>query len=248
MNNLKGKKALITGASRGIGHAIALALGSHGAEIFGTATSEKGIENIKNTLSASGISGTGLMLDLTSSESLEKLETELKERNALPDILINNAGITRDGLLLRMSEEDWDLVIETNLKSIYRLCKICARAMNKTKWGRIVNITSVSGLMGNPGQCNYAAAKAGIIGFTKSLAREIASRGVTVNCVAPGFIDTDMTNTLPDKLRHELTQQIPLGRFGTPTEVAHSVLMLVDENASYITGETICVTGGLYMK
>ncbi len=246
--NLKGKKALVTGASRGIGRAIALALGANGAEIYGTATTEEGAAGVGAMLSEAKISGAGLVLNLTLHESIDNLPATLEEHKATPDILVNNAGITRDGLLLRMSEEDWDTVIAVNLKSVYQLSKICVRAMSKAKWGRIINVTSISGLMGNAGQCNYAAAKAGIIGFTKSLAREVAARGVTVNCVAPGFIDTDMTRALTDERRRALVGQIPAGRFGTPGEVAHAVLMLAGEDGAYITGETVCVTGGLYMQ
>ncbi len=247
MTELKGRKALVTGASRGIGRAIALALGARGAEVYGTATAESGAESVGAALDAAGIRGAGLVLELRSRESVEALPEKLKQLGASVDILVNNAGITRDGLLLRMSEEDWDAVIETNLKSVYRLSKIFARAMSKARWGRIINLTSVSGLAGNAGQCNYAAAKAGVVGFTKSLAREVASRGVTVNCVAPGFIDTDMTRVLSEEQRSAVVKQVPTGRFGSADEVAHAVLMLAGDKAGYITGETICVTGGLYM-
>lgn len=248
MIDLHGKKALVTGASRGIGRAIALTLGTHGAEILGTATTRKGALSIDSALGEAGIAGSGLVLDTVSTASVENLAKELKERDVRPDVLVNNAGIARDSLLVRMSEEDWDNVIETNLKAVYRISKICIRAMSRARWGRIVNITSVSGLMGNTGQCNYAAAKAGIIGFTKSLAREVASRGITVNCVAPGFIDTDMTRNLSEELRHTLSGQIPVQRFGKPEEVAHAVLMLAATDAGYMTGETVCITGGLYMQ
>ena len=247
MTELKGRKALVTGASRGIGRAIALALGARGAEVYGTATAESGAESVGAALDAAGIRGAGLVLELRSRESVEALPEKLKQLGASIDVLVNNAGITRDGLLLRMSEEDWDAVIETNLKSVYRLSKIFARAMSKARWGRIINLTSVSGLAGNAGQCNYAAAKAGVVGFTKSLAREVASRGVTVNCVAPGFIDTDMTRVLSEEQRSAVVKQVPTGRFGSADEVAHAVLMLAGDKAGYITGETICVTGGLYM-
>ena len=247
MTELKGRKALVTGASRGIGRAIALALGTRGAEVYGTATAESGAESVRAALDAAGIRGAGLVLELRSRESVEALPEKLKQLGASIDVLVNNAGITRDGLLLRMSEEDWDAVIETNLKSVYRLSKIFARAMSKARWGRIINLTSVSGLAGNAGQCNYAAAKAGVVGFTKSLAREVASRGVTVNCVAPGFIDTDMTRVLSEEQRSAVVKQVPTGRFGSADEVAHAVLMLAGDKAGYITGETICVTGGLYM-
>ena len=248
MTDLSGKKVLVTGASRGIGRAIALSLGARGAQVHATATTEQGAAGISAALDEAKIAGAGLVLDLASCESVENLAQALEKRGAWPDILVNNAGITRDGLLLRMGEGDWDAVMEINLKSVYRLSKICVRAMSRARWGRIINITSVSGLMGNPGQSNYAAAKAGVIGFTKSLAREVAARGVTVNCVAPGFIDTDMTRALGEERRETLATQIPVGRFGTPQEVAHAVLMLADEHGGYITGETVCVTGGLYMQ
>ncbi len=248
MTELKGRKALVTGASRGIGRAIALALGARGAEIYGTATTEAGAADVGAALDAAGIRGAGLVLELRSRESVEALPERLNELGASIDILVNNAGITRDGLLLRMSEEDWNAVIETNLKSVYRLSRIFARAMSKARWGRIINVTSVSGLAGNAGQCNYAAAKAGVVGFTKSLARELAPRGVTVNCVAPGFIDTDMTRALSEEQRDAVVKQIPVGRFGTADEIAYAVLMLAGDAAGYVTGETICVTGGLYMQ
>ena len=246
--DLQGKRALVTGASRGIGRAVALALGAHGARVSGTATTQDGAAAIANALEQAGIDGLGLVLDAASGESVKNLREELKKRDIYPDILVNNAGITRDKLLMRMDEETWNSVIETNLKSVYRLSKICVRSMSKAGWGRIINITSISGLMGNAGQCNYAAAKAGIIGFTKSLAHEVASRGITVNCVAPGFVDTDMVRALPEDTRNALIQRIPMQRFAKPTEVAHAVLMLADDNGAYITGETICVAGGLYMQ
>lgn len=246
--SLQGKRALITGASRGIGRAVALALGAHGARISGTATSREGAMAIESALEQAGIDGHGLMLDVTSGASVENLHKELKKRDIYPDILVNNAGITRDRLLLRMDEEDWNSVIETNLKSVYRLSRVCVRAMSKARWGRIINITSISGLMGNAGQCNYAAAKAGIIGFTKSLAYEVAPRGITVNCVAPGFVDTDMVRALPEDIRNALIQRIPMRRFAKPAEIAHAVVMLADDHGAYITGETVCITGGLYMQ
>ncbi len=243
--NLQGKKALVTGASRGIGRAVALALGAHGAEVYGTATTAAGAAGIGAALTGAGVAGAGLVLDFTSPGAVKALTAELERRAAMPDVLVNNAGITRDALLLRLSEEDWDAVIEVNLKSVYRLSQACVRKMSKARWGRIINVTSISGLMGNAGQCNYAAAKAGVVGFTKSLARELAARGVTVNCVAPGFIDTDMTRALSDEQRRALNGQIPVKRFGAPAEVAHAVVMLADHAAAYITGETVCVSGGL---
>ncbi len=247
MTDLTGKKALVTGASRGIGQAIALALGARGAQVYGTATSDKGAASIDSALAQEKITGAGLVLDFAAPESLKALAATLKERDAMPDILVNNAGIIRDGLVLRMSEEDWDAVIAVNLKSVYQLSKLCARTMSKARWGRIINITSVSALIGNAGQSNYAAAKAGVIGFTRSLAREVASRGVTVNCIAPGFIDVGMTEGMSDEQREAVTAGIPVGRFGTPAEVAHAVVLLADPGGSYITGETVCVSGGLYM-
>ena len=247
-NELEARTALVTGASRGIGCAIALKLGACGARVIGTATTREGAEGIRATLGEAGIEGVGVALDLAADGATTALAAELKTQDAVPDILVNNAGITRDGLLPRMSEEDWDAVIEVNLKSAYRLSKLCLRSMIRAKWGRIINVTSVSGLMGNPGQSNYAAAKAGIGGFTRSLAREVASRGITVNCVAPGFIDTDMTRALPAEQRAALGGQIPAGRFGAPEEIAHVVAMLASPGGGYITGETICVSGGLYMR
>ena len=247
MIGLAGKKALVSGASRGIGRAIALALGARGAEVYGTATTGEGVAAIDAGFAEAGVAGAGLQLDFRNPGAVGVLVEELGRRDVMPDVLINNAGITRDGLLLRMSEEDWDAVISTNLKSVYLLSRGCVRAMSKARWGRIINVTSISALMGNAGQCNYAAAKAGIIGFTKSLARELATRGITVNCVAPGFIDTDMTSVLPDEQRAALNERIPVKRFGAPEEVAHAVAMLADPAAGYITGETVRVSGGLAM-
>jgi len=244
---LENQVALVTGASRGIGHAIALALGGAGARVIGTATSDEGAGRISTALASHGYNGRGTVLDAASSASIDALIGALEKAAELPTILVNNAGITRDTLLLRMKPEDWDAVIATNLTAVFRLCKACVRQMMKERRGRIVNLTSVVGVTGNPGQANYAAAKAGLLGFTKSLARELASRGITVNAVAPGFIDTDMTRSLSDEQRTALLAQIPLGRLGTAAEVAEAVLFLASPRAAYITGETLHVNGGMYM-
>lgn len=239
--------ALVTGASRGIGQAIALELGRQGASVIGTATSEKGLESIHNILKSNNINYKPMLLDVTRRESLEALVTGLDAEGLTPTILINNAGITRDNLLLRMKDEEWQAIIETNLSSVYRVCKAFLRGMVKARYGRIINITSVVGLTGNAGQCNYAAAKAGIIGFSRALAREVGARGITVNTVAPGFIDTDMTRALSADQRAGLLQQIPLGRLGEIREVAMAVAFLASPAASYITGQTLSVNGGMYM-
>jgi 3-oxoacyl-[acyl-carrier protein] reductase len=239
--------ALVTGASRGIGQAIALELGRQGASVIGTATSEKGLESIHNILKSNNINYKPMLLDVTRRESLEALLTGLDAEGLTPTILINNAGITRDNLLLRMKDEEWQAIIETNLSSVYRVCKAFLRGMVKARYGRIINITSVVGLTGNAGQCNYAAAKAGIIGFSRALAREVGARGITVNTVAPGFIDTDMTRALSEDQRAGLLQQIPLGRLGEIREVAMAVAFLASPAASYITGQTLSVNGGMYM-
>ena len=240
--------ALITGASRGIGQAIALNLGKQGARVIGTATSQQGADNITQYLDDNSVSGQGMVLNVTEQSSIDELLSAMKERYAMPSILINNAGITRDNLLMRMKDEDWDDIIQTNLTSVFKLSKACMRAMMKAKKGRIISIASVVGLTGNPGQANYAAAKAGIFGFTKSLAREIGSRSITVNAVAPGFIDTDMTRSLPDEAKKALLQQIPLNRLGQVDEIASAVGFLASDAAAYITGETINVNGGMYMS
>jgi 3-oxoacyl-[acyl-carrier protein] reductase len=239
--------ALVTGASRGIGQAIALELGRQGASVIGTATSEKGLENIHNILKSNTINYKPMLLDVTRRESLEALVTGLDAEGLTPTVLVNNAGITRDNLLLRMKDEEWQAIIETNLSSVYRVCKAFLRGMVKARYGRIINITSVVGLTGNAGQCNYAAAKAGIIGFSRALAREVGARGITVNTVAPGFIDTDMTRALSADQRAGLLQQIPLGRLGEIREVAMAVAFLASPAASYITGQTLSVNGGMYM-
>jgi 3-oxoacyl-[acyl-carrier protein] reductase len=244
---LKNDVALITGASRGIGHAIALALGGAGARVVGTATTAEGAQKLGAALAAHGCNGRGALLDASSSASIEALLADLEESGDLPTILVNNAAITRDTLLLRMKPEDWDTVIATNLTAVFRLSKACLRRMMKERRGRIVNLTSIVGVTGNPGQANYAAAKAGVLGFTKSLAKELASRGITVNAVAPGFIDTDMTRALNEEQRAALLQQIPMARLGTPADIAAAVLFLVSPQAAYITGETLHVNGGMYM-
>ena len=244
---LENEVALVTGASRGIGQAIALALAAGGARVIGTATSAEGAAKLEAALKSHGCNGRGTVLDAGNPASIDALVEDLDEKGEMPSILVNNAAITRDTLLLRMKPEDWDAVIATNLTAVYRLCKACLRHMMKERRGRIVNLTSVVGLTGNPGQANYAAAKAGLLGFTKSLAREIGSRGITVNAVAPGFIDTDMTRALSEEQRAALLQQIPAGRLGTAAEVAAAVLFLVSPQAAYITGDTLHVNGGMYM-
>ena len=244
---LENELALVTGASRGIGKAIALELGQRGARVVGTATSESGARGIDAYCAEAGVRGRGVVLDVADSGSVDACFKELEGREGVPSILVNNAGITRDGLLMRMSAEDWDRVIETDLTAVYRTCKAVMRGMMKARRGRIINIASVVGVMGNAGQANYAAAKAGIIGFTKSLAREVGSRGITVNVVAPGFIVTDMTDSLGESARQSLLAQVPLGRLGSPDDVAHAVAFLASREAGYITGETLNVNGGMYM-
>ncbi len=236
--------ALVTGASRGIGQGIARALAGAGAKVIGTATSEAGAQGISSWL---GSNGRGAVLDVGSAASIDTLLADLEARGEMPTILVNNAAITRDNLLLRMKPDDWDVVITTNLTSVFRLSKACLRRMMKERRGRIVSLTSIVGLTGNPGQANYAAAKAGILGFTKSLAREIASRGITVNAVAPGFIDTDMTRALDEEQRAALAAQVPMARLGSVEDISAAVLFLCGPGASYITGETLHVNGGMYM-
>ena len=247
MTTLDGDIALVTGASRGIGQAIARELGRRGAIVVATATTEAGAEAIGRDLRESGIEGRGLRLDVTDSASVDAAVKTVTQEFGPPTILINNAGITRDNLLLRMKEEEWTSILDTDLSSVYRLCKAVLRGMMKAQRGRIVNITSVVGATGNPGQSNYAAAKAGIIGFTKSLAREVGSRNITVNAVAPGAIDTDMTRALPDAQRAAVIGNIPLQRLGKPQDVTEAVAFLVSAGAAYITGETLHVNGGMHM-
>jgi 3-oxoacyl-[acyl-carrier protein] reductase len=242
---LQGTTALVTGASRGIGRAIALKLAADGAKVIGTATTAEGAAQITTALAALG--GRGEVLNVSTAGSLEALMTLLDSAGDMPTILVNNAAITRDNLLLRMKEDEWGQVIDTNLSANFRISKLCVRRMMKERHGRIINITSVVGLMGNAGQVNYAAAKAGVIGLTKSLARELASRNITVNAVAPGFIDTDMTRVLPEAQREALVGQIPAGRLGSPEDIAAAVAFLASPAAGYITGQTLSVNGGMLM-
>jgi len=239
--------ALVTGASRGIGKAILHALGAEGFTVIGTATSQDGASAIQEGLNIAGYAGKALVLDVTQDESIKSLLGNIKQEFNAPTILVNNVGITKDNLLMRMKNDEWNDVINTNLSSMYRLCKACLRDMMKAKTGRIVNISSVVGSSGNAGQTNYAAAKAGILGFTKSLAQEVGSRGITVNAIAPGFIETDMTNELNEEQQNALLSKIPLGRMGNVKDIAEAVKFLVSDNAGYITGETIHINGGLYM-
>jgi 3-oxoacyl-[acyl-carrier protein] reductase len=244
---LENEFALVTGASRGIGKAIALELGRRGARVVGTATSAAGAQSIDACLAEAGLAGRGVVLDVADAASVDACFKDLDAHEGTPTILVNNAGITRDGLLVRMSADDWQAVIETDLSSVYRTCKAVLRGMMKARRGRIVNIASVVGTMGNAGQANYAAAKAGMVGFSKSLAREVGSRGITVNVVAPGFIVTDMTDAMNETARTALMSQVPLGRLGSPEDVAHAVAFLASPQAAYITGETLHVNGGMYM-
>jgi len=238
---------LVTGASRGIGRAIALALGREGATVVGTATTGGGAASITDALQAAGYKGRGIVLNVTDAEGIDKAMADIESKEGAPTLLVNNAGITRDGLLLRMKPEDWQAILDTNLTSVFRMSKACLRGMMKQRRGRIISIASVVGLTGNPGQANYAAAKAGIIGFTKSLAREVGSRGITVNVVAPGFIETDMTRNLSEEQRAALMGPIALGRLGTVEDVAAAVVFLASAGAAYVTGETLHVNGGMYM-
>lgn len=239
--------ALVTGASRGIGQAITVSLGRRGAYVIGTATSEQGLEKIYKAWNNNNLKGKALLLDVGKPESIAAMMAELAKSECVPTILVNNAGLSRDNLLLRMKDEEWYATLEVNLSSVYRLSKACLREMMKARRGRIINITSVVGVTGNPGQCNYAAAKAGIIGFTKALAREVASRGITVNAVAPGFIDTDLTRALSEEQRAHLLSGIPLRRLGSAAEVAAAVAFLASPEAGYITGQTLHINGGMYM-
>lgn len=247
MKNLENKIALVTGATRGIGEAIAQELGSQGALVIGTATSDQGADSISEKLNKAGIKGRGCRLDVNDTDGVKTLIKDIVSSEGAPGILVNNAGITRDDLLLRMKEDNWDAVIDTNLKSVYRLSQACIRGMMKARTGRIINITSVVGSVGNPGQANYAAAKAGVAGFTRSIASELASRNITVNTVAPGFIETDMTRDLDAEQREQLLNRIPLQRLGTPADIAAAVVFLASDSAAYITGSTLHVNGGMHM-
>lgn len=246
--SLEGQVALVTGASRGIGRAVAIALGKAGAVVVGTSTSAVGAADIEAALAAEAIEGAGLALDVTDSQACEAVIGALEKRFGPVAILVNNAGITRDNLAMRMKDDEWDAVIDTNLKAVFRMSRLVMRGMMKARHGRIINITSVVGSSGNPGQANYAAAKAGVAGMSRALARELGSRNITVNCVAPGFIDTDMTRALPEAARDALVGQIAVGRLGRPEEIAAAVLFLASGEASYVTGTTIHVNGGMYMS
>ena len=244
---LNGQIALVTGASRGIGRAVALELGHLGATVIGTATSADGAARITAYLAEAGVKGEGLVLEVREAAQVDALVAQVEKQFGTPTILVNNAGITRDNLAMRMKDEEWDAVIDTNLKAVFRLSKAVMRGMMKARQGRIINVTSVVGHAGNPGQANYCAAKAGVAGMSRSLARELGSRGITVNCVAPGFIDTDMTRALEDSQRQSLVANVPLGRFGQPEDVAAAVAFLASPRAAYVTGTTLHVNGGMYM-
>ena len=244
---LNGQIALVTGASRGIGKAIALELGKHGAVVVGTATTPEGAEKIGTYLEQAGVKGAGVVLEVREAAQVDAVLGAVEKDFGVPTILVNNAGITRDNLAMRMKDEEWDAVIDTNLKSVFRLCKAVMRGMMKARQGRIINVTSVVGHAGNPGQANYCAAKAGVAGMSRSLARELGSRNITVNCVAPGFIDTDMTRVLEEGQRQALVANVPLGRFGQPEDVAAAVVFLASPGAAYVTGTTLHVNGGMYM-
>jgi 3-oxoacyl-[acyl-carrier protein] reductase len=245
--SLEGRIALITGASRGIGAGIMDEMLARGATVVGTATSEQGASGISDRIAAAGGQGSGQVVDVADGQAVTELLKTVGELHGAPQILINNAGITRDQLLLRMSDDDWEAIMTTNLQSVFRLTKACVRGMMKARWGRIINVASVVGVTGNAGQANYAAAKAGIIGFTKSVAKEIGSRGITANVIAPGFIDTDMTRSLDDGQRQALLSQVPLGRLGAVEDIAKAVGFLASDDAGYLTGETLHVNGGMYM-
>lgn len=245
--SLEGKVTLVTGASRGLGKAIAETLGKAGATVIGTATSEAGAQAISDYFAEANITGTGMMLNVTDDDSISTVTKAIVADFGAISILINNAGITRDNLLMRMKPNEWDDIISTNLSSVFKLSKICLRGMMKARQGRIISIASIVGSTGNPGQANYAAAKAGVVGFSKSLAREIGSRGITVNVVAPGFIDTDMTRALPEAQRNSMLTAIPLKKLGNPDDIANAVLFLASDMGSYITGETLHVNGGMHM-
>lgn len=244
---IEGKVALVTGATRGIGKAIAQRLAAAGVTVVGTATTEAGAASISGYLQEMGAKGAGVVLNVTQPDAIDALVETIVKQYGTPQILVNNAGITRDNLMLRMKEQEWDDVIDTNLTSIFRLTKACLKGMTRARWGRIVSIGSIVGAMGNAGQANYAAAKAGLEGFSRALAKEVGSRNITVNTVAPGFIDTDMTKDLPEANKEAMLSQIPAGRLGKPEEIAAAVAFLVSEEAAYVTGATIPVNGGMYM-
>jgi 3-oxoacyl-[acyl-carrier protein] reductase len=245
--SLTGKLALVTGASRGIGRAIALKLAEAGATVLGSSTTENGAASFRDALKAQNLLGRGVVLNVADQESVDKLFSDMTKNEGMPHILVNNAGITADNLFIRMSIDEWSKVLDTNLTGIYRVMHACIRPMMKNRFGRIVNITSVVGVTGNAGQANYSAAKAGILGLTKSLAKELGSRGITINAVAPGFIDTDMTKALNTEQQEKLLEQIPLARMGSAEDIANAVHFLVSDAANYITGETLHVNGGMYM-
>jgi 3-oxoacyl-[acyl-carrier protein] reductase len=245
---LKGHVALVTGASRGIGRAIAMELGAQGAAVIGTATSEAGAADIQKVFDAAGLTGMGAVLDVTDAASCEALLGEIEKKFGAVSVLVNNAGITKDNLAMRMKDDEWDAVIDTNLKAVFRLSRLVMRPMMKARFGRIINITSVVGSSGNPGQANYCAAKAGVAGMTRSLAQELGSRNITVNCVAPGLIDTDMTKGLPEEQKQAMLKAIPANRLGQPEDVAHAVAFLASGKAGFITGVTLHVNGGMYMN
>ena len=247
-NVLNNRIALVTGASRGIGSGIALALGRAGATVIGTATTEQGAEKITSALQSEKINGMGMVLNVTSPESVANVITTIKEKFGAIQILVNNAAVTRDNLFMRMKDDEWSEVLETDLSSIFRLSKACVRDMIKARWGRIINIGSVVGTTGNPGQANYSAAKAGVIGFSKTIALEVGSRDITVNTVSPGFIATDMTNVLNDEQRDAIFQRIPMQKLGTIDDIASAVIFLASDHAGYITGQTLHVNGGMYMN
>jgi len=246
MANLSGKIALVTGASRGIGQAISLILGKNGATVIGTATSDSGADAISRTFQENSISGKGFTLNVTENDQIENLMNSISDEFGSVDILVNNAGITRDNLLMRMKDDEWNDIMNTNLTSVYKMSKAVLRGMMKKKSGRIISIASVVGAMGNAGQTNYSAAKAGIMGFTKSLAREVGPRGITVNAIAPGFIKTDMTDALPEEQKEYLAKQIPMGRLGTADEIADAALFLAGDSGSYITAQTLHINGGMF--
>ncbi len=248
LSSLEGKVALVTGATRGLGQTILLTLGQMGATVVGTATTEQGAQNISNFCEENHLKGHGMVLNVSESDSVEKGIESIISSVGVPVILVNNAGVTRDNLMMRMKDEEWDTVLNTNLTGVFRVTKACLRGMLKARWGRIISISSVVGATGNPGQANYSATKAGVVAFSKSLAREIASRGITVNVVSPGFIDTDMTKVLTDAQKEALLQSIPVGAMGTPEDIAASVAFLASMQARYITGETLHVNGGMYMS